>query len=371
MAPTRKVKQPRTGFDSKDLAIVDALGQLGGKVSAEELAEITGYAARTIRHRLKRLRDNGYLAQLYAQTHEYRLGQGDVILVLQESSMRPCSLKDILSSIPWFYYHGPTYGKYNGYITHALYSLDEPDSIPRIANELLSLGIIDDYFFFETIDYESRRGNFKFFEYNKGWNWDWTQWIAETEQRISTSRNHSIALDFNPQVMSFDTTDLKLLRELKIESHRTLKELGDTVGLSETQVKRRITRLEQEGIIKGYRWNLCKIELPLYLYVFMEIPENTEAILMSFYHLPFPCEIAMESRTKYCVRIRLYGTELPGLLRGLTRIRGYTRSFFVQLAHDIPDVPADLSDLYYNESSGKWEYPVDDVLSQIRKRCKQ
>ena len=365
--PEPSGRKPLKGLDRKDLKILTALGQLGGKVSTEELAEITQISARTIRFRIKRLRDEGYLAQLYALTHELKFGLGDSILIIQESDDSKFELKKVLESIPWFYYQGPTYGKFNGYMVHAMYSVDDPDGVIRIADALVEAGIAENYYYFINLDYESMRGDFTYFDYEKGWNWDWSQWMRESEGCIASGDSVEIKLDDNPQPIDFDEKDILLASEMKIESKRTLKELSAIIDLSETQVKRRLDRLEETGIIKGYRWILHKVEQPLYIYFFIELTENIDCVLSAFYRLPFPSEIMMDSRTKYCVRIRIHGTEMTGLLRGMTQMRKHMASYFVQIVHDIASAPSNFPGQFFDKKTLKYDFPTDDIVKQIRK----
>jgi len=50
-----------------------------------------------------------------------------------------------------------------------------------------------------------------------------------------------------------DPIDRKIVALLRDSSKRTLAELGAEVGLSATAVKRRVDRLENDGVIIGYR----------------------------------------------------------------------------------------------------------------------
>jgi Lrp/AsnC family transcriptional regulator, leucine-responsive regulatory protein len=54
------------------------------------------------------------------------------------------------------------------------------------------------------------------------------------------------------QSRPLDATDRNLIALLRRDSKRTLAELGADVSLSAAAVKRRIDRLESEGIIRGY-----------------------------------------------------------------------------------------------------------------------
>ena len=50
-----------------------------------------------------------------------------------------------------------------------------------------------------------------------------------------------------------DATNLRLLDELQLDARLSLAELGRRVGLSSPAVAERLKRLEDEGVISGYR----------------------------------------------------------------------------------------------------------------------
>jgi Lrp/AsnC family transcriptional regulator, leucine-responsive regulatory protein len=56
-----------------------------------------------------------------------------------------------------------------------------------------------------------------------------------------------------PSNQKLDATDLELLRELQHDARLSLAELGRRVGLSAPAVADRLRRLEDEGVIAGYR----------------------------------------------------------------------------------------------------------------------
>jgi len=49
-----------------------------------------------------------------------------------------------------------------------------------------------------------------------------------------------------------DSIDLRILQELQMDGHLTIKELSQKVHLSVSPVYERVRRLEREGFIKGY-----------------------------------------------------------------------------------------------------------------------
>ena len=65
---------------------------------------------------------------------------------------------------------------------------------------------------------------------------------------VNTSRN-----GFTTDGSSIDTTNRRLLAELQADARLSLAELGRRVGLSSPAVAERLQRLEQAGVIRGYR----------------------------------------------------------------------------------------------------------------------
>lgn len=62
-----------------------------------------------------------------------------------------------------------------------------------------------------------------------------------------------------------DGTDREIVDLLLVEGRRTLSDIGKQVGLSAPAVKRRLDRLEQDGVIVGYsaRVNYTKLGRPI------------------------------------------------------------------------------------------------------------
>jgi DNA-binding Lrp family transcriptional regulator len=68
-----------------------------------------------------------------------------------------------------------------------------------------------------------------------------------------------------PQEREIDATDLQIVEELRQNARQTLSEIAAKVSLSAPAVKRRIDRLENEGVIAGYtiRVDDAKLGRPL------------------------------------------------------------------------------------------------------------
>jgi Lrp/AsnC family leucine-responsive transcriptional regulator len=71
--------------------------------------------------------------------------------------------------------------------------------------------------------------------------------------------------------MNLDRTDARLLELLQEDGRRTVVELADKIGLSETPCARRIRLLEQAGVIKGYAAVVDPARMGLNVLAFVQV----------------------------------------------------------------------------------------------------
>ena len=71
--------------------------------------------------------------------------------------------------------------------------------------------------------------------------------------------------------MILDRTDLKLLAELQTDGRRSVVELAERIGLSQTPCARRIAKLEAAGVIEGYSAVVDPVKLGLKVQAFVQV----------------------------------------------------------------------------------------------------
>jgi Lrp/AsnC family leucine-responsive transcriptional regulator len=84
--------------------------------------------------------------------------------------------------------------------------------------------------------------------------------------------------------MELDSFDHAILRELAADGRLPAAELARRIGLSKTPVLARIRRLEEAGVILGYRANLDPVKLGRAHVAFVEVrlSDTREAALQAF-----------------------------------------------------------------------------------------
>jgi Lrp/AsnC family leucine-responsive transcriptional regulator len=79
---------------------------------------------------------------------------------------------------------------------------------------------------------------------------------------------------YNPLESVADPVNLRILSELQHDPRLTMSELGRRVGLSAPAVTERVRRLEETGVIQGYRLELNPAALGLPLAAYIRIRPN-------------------------------------------------------------------------------------------------
>lgn len=75
-------------------------------------------------------------------------------------------------------------------------------------------------------------------------------------------------------IIGLDVFDRKILKTIATEGRITVTELASRIGLSKTPCQMRLKRLEQSGVITGYRALLDPVKLGLDHIAFVEVKLN-------------------------------------------------------------------------------------------------
>ena len=350
----------------KDMAIIGALDRIGPKISTEELSEILNIPARTVRYRIKKLKEVGVLQSTRAMVLERKLGLGECIFIVNAKADGYKYLPDIFYTVDTIYHYSSTYGQYNGYLAYGLYSLATPDITRNILEECMEKDLISGYVIIDVADYDVKQADYTKYDPKDGWNWDWDQWEEQIRKNFRYNRTIQPPLKESQTIVGFDFKDVSLLRHLFDDGEITKKKLAKKLSLSETQVKRRLQRLEKEGIIKGYRSPIRGEEESVPLFCFFEVDSLKSPVLASIYELPFPATIILESSTRYAMTMSLSTRDLKGFLKGFDILRPHLVSYFIQTIHNskqsMDSHPYDL----YNQETNGWITPEDDYMQDIQ-----
>lgn len=90
-----------------------------------------------------------------------------------------------------------------------------------------------------------------------------------------------MSMEKDISAVQLDEIDRHILQILQAEAHLTNVELSDRVGLSPTPCLRRVKRLEEAGLIRGYRADVDhhKLGYPIMAFVQITLNQQVESAL--------------------------------------------------------------------------------------------
>ena len=309
--------EKQKSYDFKDIQIIKTIDESkGSKISTEEISKKLGIPSRSIRYRITKLKDQGILNEKTIIAHERKLGIREYFIVVEENQKNREKFQTIISenvSLSWYV---PTTGKYNGFIVHAINSIDVPEYPLILMEKMKEKGIISDFFLFELLDYQELGWNYDYFNLEGNWVWNWDIWKEQITKGIRKNK-FELEFDENPELTNFDYLDVQILKNLYQKEGITQKELSGILELSESQISRRIKSLESNGIIRGYRTGFNPFENTLTILLIFKFSNNLKEIIGYLNQIPFPRTFAYNDKNTIGFAIRMPIKELEGLLNGI------------------------------------------------------
>ena len=349
--------------------LLKAVTELGGTGKAPELGEMLRFPERTVRYRLQRLKEKGYLYHEWPQTLDRKLGLCETGLFLEPSEEYRDLPRDFLQCFKNIYVNYATYGRYNGHFAAGGYPIDEPQLIDKMIHALKKMNVIKDYFRFDTVDYIPLSADLSRYSPAAGWNWDWKEWLEQSENAIRDDEPSGLDIVWDHGTMTYDHKDIAIVAEIKAYGHISPKEISKRVGLSDTQVRSRIRRLMNEKVLRGSVWLIPPTPDSMILYTFVELNPSDDSALACYRYLPFRKEIFVDKPNKYCIKIVMNSSDLVGYFKAFETLRSYFDSYFFQTLLNESVTHETIHDFYHlhNESSGRWEMPMDEYIWNLEK----
>ncbi|MHA1883698.1 MAG: winged helix-turn-helix transcriptional regulator [Promethearchaeota archaeon] len=359
-------------LDKKDLVIMQAFIEHGPKISTHQiedlLSDILNISDRAIRYRIIKLKEKGIMRPFVINTHERKIGIGDNLVLMNVNNKKAERLVKLIEFIPYIYMYSSTYGNFNGFLFRSIYSLKDPQMTHNLLKTMKKEGYIYDFHIFDVVDYQVKSQDLSYFIPKKGWIWKWEEWYDHLEETLSkTDLGLNFNLEIDSEIVNFDYKDTILLKNLISTPSISMRELNSVLKLSESQIRKRIRRLTENGIIRGYfiNYDLTHNEDYVYLYCFLETSKSVESIISWFSQIPYLIMILFESPHKVCFQLKLNAKDLKKFLQGIDLIRPYVNSYLFQLAHNqIKENPQYIFDLY-NPITNSWETPIKDYVKLI------
>ena len=351
-------------LDDTDIRILTILQEGGSGASTRELSNQLSIPDRTVRYRLKKMRDKGVLCPPKVQTYERKLGLGESLILFQADPGKEEQLAAVIEDTPCFYYYSSTYGKYDGFSVYSMYPLVAPRMIIQMAEEMRDRGLVKDFFIFDLVDYTRKGAEVLPLLPESDWNWE--VWSEEIKHIMEEGCELDLGLEAFPKTVKFDYKDIQIVKHMVENPGSTLKEVGKQLDLSLTQIHKRVRRLEDTGIVRGVKPAFSPYEETIMISCFFKSREHAKKILCGFHKLPFAINIAMENDVKYNVGVSIPPSETNQFLQRIGILRKYAEEFFIQIVLKGKSKGYTHLLTAYNRNTQSWETPDGGMMKRIR-----
>ncbi len=346
--------QGRALLDIKDLKIIRALDRYGPETTTKDLSKRLKIPPRTLRYRLSRMREHKFLQPFRYSTRERRIGLGENIVVFDLSPSETPFPVEFFEKTPAVGWYAFTYGGMNGFLANIVYPLENPTLNVGVFEKLKDAGLISDYTILDLLSYPTKGWDFSKFGSTGRWRWDWQKWYDRIDSILKNGDSDFVFESIEQTQIPFDSKDVHLIRMLHENPNVTQKQMSLKLDLPISQVRRRFQRLQDSGVILGYKPIFTPFKDTLTLICIIESVSSVDQILTCMYELPYTLDIYVESSTRVGIRIRLSTTDIAGFFRGLDKIRHLADSLSIQILHNIVSFGSlRLYDLYC-ASENKW-----------------
>ncbi|NHJ49944.1 MAG: winged helix-turn-helix transcriptional regulator [Asgard group archaeon] len=353
-------------LDIKDIQILRTLDSRNdSRISTEEISNILDIPARSIRYRINRLKEKGFLKSKTIIAHERKLGIRESFIVIKENPKQRKKFLKIIAENPTLNWYVPTIGKNNGYIVHSINTVDIKKHPKTLFEKRKKHDIILDFHIFELIDYVEKGWNYDYFNESGDWTWSWSLWFDQIESEEIT--NEEINFIENSEITIFDHIDIQILKYLYLNSEITQKEIGKKLDLSESQISRRIKSMEQSGIIRGYRSGFNPFTKTIAILCVIHLANNLKEITGLLNQIPYPKTIAFESLATIALGLVIPAHEIEDFLNGIHLLNAKVDDNWIQiyLQDPIPNIE-NFFDLFDYESNN-WNKLVVEYDNIIKK----
>jgi DNA-binding Lrp family transcriptional regulator len=155
------------------------------------------------------------------------------------------------------------------------------------------------------------------------------------------------------------------------EPEITLRELGEILDLSQPQVHNRVKKLEESGIIRGYKLSMKPYAESSTAVITFFKSKDARKILLWFDMLPYYHQVTMESSSHFFVQVYIPSTEINEYLKHLRNLKQYTEEMFVQfIVEGKHKGYCHLIDMYSKDTES-WRLPYDEFSKKIEDILKE
>lgn len=349
-----------------DVAALKILSILGRKpkASLRSLSKEIGLSPTLLRRKIEKMLSDKVFYGISARINPFALGLEIVLTFVEVPPEKLLLFEKICDLHPYTHYRVRCFGPINGMFVAFQIPIGTTYLLTNLFEELLKRGLIEKWVLEKPTSFPiGCEADYSFYEPGVGWRFNWRSWaenINSLEPFEPKKERNVLGL--------LSRVDMQILRELSKNILRKRGEIAKAVGIELYQLNRRWRRLEDLGVIEGYRVLVGTHLLHVTSYVLFKCKSSTgEAMKLAsaVRRLPYQ-SIFFFTPNGFILYIMMTSSDYPFLASVL---RKYCEKMEVYWC----DYHSSLRYYFYDGafSNGSWRSDVDFMVNYILRGIKE
>ncbi|MEM1585955.1 MAG: hypothetical protein QXF59_00675 [Candidatus Bathyarchaeia archaeon] len=354
-------------IDTLTLKILSVLGRKP-KASLRSLSKDIGISSVSLRKKIEKILSEKLLYGVSARINPFALGL-EIVLVLAEAPADKVVLFERTCDLhPYTHYRIRCFGPINGAFAAFQIPAGTTYLLVNLLEELSKNNVIERWILEMPTSFPiGCEADYSFYEPGVGWKFNWDEWAKSIDylEPFKPKEEKNV-------LNLLDRMDIQILRELSKNILRRRSEISEAAGVKLYHLDKRWKRLEDLGVIEGYR-----------VLVGMHFLQITSHALLK-------CKCSMRDSMKIASAIRslpfqstFFFTSDGFILYIMTTSLNYSllmsvlRKYCERIEVYWCDYHSSLRYYFYDEafSNGSWrsdiDFMVNSILRKIREEAKQ
>ncbi|MEM2273334.1 MAG: hypothetical protein QXX56_03850 [Candidatus Bathyarchaeia archaeon] len=350
-------------IDALTLKILSVLGRKP-KASLRSLSRDVGLSPASLRKKIEKILSDKLFYGVSARINPFALGL-EIASVLAEAPADKLILFEKVCDLhPYTHYRIRCFGHINGVFAAFQIPIGTTYLLVNLLEELSKNGIIEKWILEMPTSFPiGCEADYSFYEPGVGWKFDWNEWAKSIDrlEPFEPRREEKNVLNL------LDKVDMRILRELSKNILRRRGDIAKAAGVELYHLDKRWRRLEDLGVIEGYRVLVGMHLLQITSYVLLKCKcsmRDSMRIASAIRKLPFQSTFFFTS-DGFILHIM---TTSPDYSLLTSILRKYCERIEVYWC----DYHSSLRYYFYDEafSDGSWRSDIDFMVNSILRKIR-
>ncbi|MEM1674685.1 MAG: AsnC family transcriptional regulator [Candidatus Bathyarchaeia archaeon] len=237
-----------SSIDALTLKILSALGK-NPKASLRTLSKDVGLSQVSLKRRIERMLSDKLLYGVSARINPFTLGLKMVLLFVEALPEKLALFEKVCDLHPYTHYRVRCFGPINGLFVIFYIPIDTTYLLIDLLEELLRHNVVERWILEMPTSFPiSCEADYSFYEPGVGWKFNWSEWAKSIEciEPLEPKVEKNV-------LNLLDKVDMRILRELSKNILRRRSEIAKAADVELYHLDKRWKRLEDLGVIEGYR----------------------------------------------------------------------------------------------------------------------